>query len=130
MSTKAKVSADQLLEAASQLNPGELEQFVTQVIALQARRRAPSVTKTETELLMKINNGLPTDVRARYWVLIGKRQEESLTEEEYEELLRLSDQTEQLQVERLEALIELAQLRGTTLDALMDSLGIKAPPVQ
>jgi len=130
MATKAKVSADQLLEAASQLNPKELEQFVSQVIALQARRRVPSPSKTETELLMKINNGLPADVRARYRVLIKKRQEESLSEEEYEELIRLSDQTEWLQVERLEALIELAQLRGTTLDALMDSLGIKAPPVQ
>jgi hypothetical protein len=42
--------------------------------------------------------------------------------------LRLSDQIEHLEVERVEALGELARLRGTSLSSLMAELGIQAPP--
>jgi uncharacterized protein HemY len=78
---------------------------------------------------VKINNGLPAKVQQRYRKLIKLRQEERLTEDEYEELLRLTDDVEQKQVERLEALSELARFRGKSLRELMDMLGIKPPAV-
>jgi hypothetical protein len=42
-------------------------------------------------------------------------------------LLGLTDQVEQQEVERLQALGALAQLRKTTLGKLMDELGLQAP---
>jgi hypothetical protein len=39
----------------------------------------------------------------------------------------LTDQVEQLQANRAAALVEVAQLRQTTLAQLMDDLGIQAP---
>lgn len=43
------------------------------------------------------------------------------------ELLEITDQVEQRDAQRLNALVELAQLRGTTLDTLLEPLGIAAP---
>jgi hypothetical protein len=59
----AQVSPDKLLEAIEEMDQAELEQFVSQVIALQARRRAPGLSQDESDLLIKINQGLPADVQ-------------------------------------------------------------------
>jgi len=121
---EAELTAEELLKAVTQLGPAELERFVSEVILLQAHRRAPSLPRRESELLQAINEGLPAEVRARYDALIAKRDEETLTPDEYSELLRLSDQIEELHAQRMEALGELARLRQTSLPDLMDRLGI------
>lgn len=117
------------MEAVGQFSQTEFEQFVEEVIALRARRRAPSLPHPESELLMKINQQLPTDVQGRFDELVTKRQDEALTTEEHEELLRLIEQVEAGDVTRIEALAELAQLRGLSLDELMDQLGIQTPEI-
>lgn len=126
---EAELSTDKLLEAVKQLSLRELDSFIEQVLAFQAERKAPALPVDETALLLKINNGPPAKVQQRYRKLIKLRQEERLTQDEYEELLRLTDDVEQKQVERLEALAELARLRGKSLRELMDVLGIKPPAV-
>ncbi|MEK6284506.1 MAG: hypothetical protein AABO57_02055 [Acidobacteriota bacterium] len=75
----------------------------------------------------RINEALPAELMARLCELEAKRDNSSLSEAEAEELLTLSDRAEQLHAERLEALADLAKLRGTTLTALMDQLGIRFP---
>jgi DNA repair photolyase len=125
---EAHFSADDLLKAIEQLENTELERFVERLIDLKAQRSAPSLSEGETELLSRINRGLPSDLADRYRRLIEKRRAASLLPEEHEELLRLSDQTERLEAERVEALAELARLRGTSLTRLMSDLGIQAPP--
>lgn len=123
---EAQLSFDKLVEAASQLSLPDLERFSTQVLTLQARRKAPNLSKAETELLMKINQGLSPEVRHRYSELIEKRDSETLSEGDYQELLNLTDQVELRQAERIEALGQLAQLRGETVQKLMKSLEIPA----
>jgi hypothetical protein len=123
----AQVSPDKLLEAIEKMNSAELERFVSQVIALQARRRAPGLPQGESELLIKINKAFPPDVQRKLNELIAKRQAETLTPGEHEELLRLIEQSEKAEAARVEALAQLAALRGVSLTALMDDLGIKAP---
>ena len=124
---EAQVSSDELLKAVGQLSPSDLERFVSDVIALQAQRKAPSVPYAEAELLLKINQGIPASIRDRYQALIAKRQSETLNAEEHGELLHLTDQVEQLEAQRVAYLAELARLRRTTLTALMQTLGISAP---
>jgi pantothenate kinase len=58
----------------------------------------------------------------RYHALIEKRQTETLTPEEHEELITLSDQLEEANVDRIRALADLAQLRQTSINALMAEL--------
>jgi len=51
-------------------------------------------------------------------------QNETISEREYEELLSLWQEVERRNVERLKALIELAKLRGVSVQELMRQLGI------
>ena len=124
---EAQLSFDELLKAVEQLSLPELEQFVLQVIALQARRKAPSLPQDEAKLLLKINQGVPPDIQKRYDELIAKRRAETLTPDEHSELLRLTDQVEETEAKRMEYMAELARLRKTSLTALMKDLGIRPP---
>ena len=124
----AEVTRDDILKAIDQLDEQELDELVTGVLKLRARRRAPTLSKEESELLLRINEGTPPSLRARYWELIEKRRDETLTPDEYQELLHLTDVVEGFQTERVRNLVKLAQLRGVTLDQLMQDLGIKPPP--
>jgi hypothetical protein len=124
---KAQVSPDELLKGVEQLSLPELEHFVSQVIALQARRRSPNLPKNEADLLLKINQGLPSDTKKRYDELVTKRKAETLTADEHQELLRLIDQIEKSNAKRAECLVDLARLRDTSLTTLMKNLGIRPP---
>jgi hypothetical protein len=116
-----------LLKAVEQLSQEDLEQFVSQVIELQAQRKATSLPKNEAELLIKINQGIPLDTQKVYNELIVKREAETLTVEEHQHLLLLTEQIEKLQAQRVQYLAELASIRGVSLTALMDDLEIEMP---
>src|SRR6476659_5877437 len=124
---QADVSVDVLVKAVEQLSETELRQFTAQVLALNAKRIAPSVTQEEATLLLQINTSLPADVQRRFDELIVKRDAETLNPEEYAELLRLTQQVEAFDMVRLEALTKLAALRGVTLPELMRQLEMKPP---
>lgn len=124
---EAQVSGQDLLKAVEQLAPSDLQQFVEEVLALRARRLSPCLSRDEAQLLSQINQGLPEDLRQRYEQLIVRRREEVLTPDEHAELLRLTDDVERREADRLRALTELAQLRKVSLSALMKALGIRAP---
>jgi len=81
----------------------------------------------EAALLREINRGLPAQTWQHYGELKEKRRAETLTPEEHAELIALSDQIEEMNVRRMEAVVELARLRQISVDALMDDLGIKSP---
>ncbi len=79
---------------------------------------------TEASLLNQINTGLSQETWKHYHSLIQKRQAETLTEEDYTQLIELSTRLETLNVQRIQALIHLATLRNRTLDEVMQDLGI------
>jgi hypothetical protein len=124
---EAQITSDELLKAVEQLSPADLERFVAQVIALRAQQKAPHLPKAEAELLLKINQGLPDDLGERYIELKAKRQAETLTPKERQELVRLTAQVEKIQAQRAEYLAKLARLRKTTLTTLMENLGLQSP---
>jgi len=115
---------EQLLKAVAELPDEEIGRFTEQVIAIRARRVAPSLPAEEENLLQRINRVFPTDDQLRYDALVAKRRDEALAPDEYDELLRLSDRYEVHDAARIAALSELAQLRGVPLNDLMTSLGI------
>jgi len=124
---ETELSTDKLLKAVGQLNKSELEQFVSQVINLRAQRLVHSLSQAEAQLIVKINQGLPPEVQKRYDELIDKRREESLSSDEYDELLRLTDQIENLEARRMGYLSELARYRKVSLTELMENMGIQPP---
>jgi hypothetical protein len=123
----AQVSHEQLLRAVEQMPSEELGAFVTQVLALRARRDASATSPEESELIERINKGLPPEFQKNYDELVAKRQAGTLSADEHRELLRLSNEIERLNAERLEHLAQLARLRQTSLPELMHALGIEAP---
>lgn len=78
----------------------------------------------EAALLQRINQSLPPEAWARYERLLAQRDAESLSPTDQAELIALSDQLETLNVQRLAALAELAQLRGLTVSMLSTQLGL------
>jgi len=124
---EAQLSSEELLRAIRQLSPAELEQLVAQIMALRAQLTAPRLSPPETDLLLRINQGLPEELRQSYNTLVAKRQAQTLKPDEHAELLRLTDEVEKLEGARLEALLELAKLRQTSLSSLMQTLGLPVP---
>ena len=127
VTSRIEIDFEEVLKGMARLQMKDPERFVDQVIALQAQRRAPSLPKNEAELLQKINQGLPDEVRKRYEELNGKLHEETITPEEHQELLQLVDRIELADAERLQHLIELASIRNVSVDTLLNQLDIRRP---
>jgi len=125
--TSSRHSTEQIISAVAQLSLSELERVFDRVLALQAERKAAHLSPVESKLLVRINQGLLPELRERLAYLKARREDESITENEYEELTRLSDQAEELHAERMAAMVELAKLRGVSLPELMNQLGIHFP---
>lgn len=121
---KTQISAQELIDAADQLDGTDLEAVTDRLLVMRAERRAPHLSHEETDLLLKINTPLPEETWRRYSSLYAKLEPDTLTAEEQAELLELINVVEMDNARRIGYLIELARLRGTTLDALMKSLGI------
>jgi hypothetical protein len=120
-------SVKAILTTLRQMPIAELEELVDQVIAIRAERVAPHLTADESALMDRINKGLPAEDRARMRALIERRDDETITTEEWQELATLTDRLELLHADHLAALAELAKLRGVTLDEIMSQLGIQFP---
>jgi hypothetical protein len=69
--------------------------------------------------------GIPPQLQERYDILITKRRTNTLTNEEYQELLELGDRIEAIDVKRIEYLSELAKLRQTSLTSLIQELQLQ-----
>jgi hypothetical protein len=84
----------------------------------------------EAELVARITEGFPQGFWERYRALVALRDAETLTEDEYEELLACSDRVEEKTARRATDLVRLATLRGlplcgATLDALIEEFDIR-----
>ena len=124
---ETELTTDNLLKAVGQLNKHEIEQFVSQVINLRAQRLVHRLSQAEANFIVKINQGLPAEVQEQYEELIDKRRDEALSSEEYSELLRLTDQIEKMEAQRMLYLSELALYRKVSLTELMENMGIQPP---
>jgi hypothetical protein len=123
-----QIETNQLLKAALQMPEAELKNFVAQLVSLKARQKVPTLSQRESELLLKINRGLPPALQERLSELIQKRRAEAISNKELRELKKLTDQVEKLDAERLELLTELAALRHVPLRKLIKQLGLKPVP--
>ncbi|WP_016952755.1 hypothetical protein [Anabaena sp. PCC 7108] len=122
---EVQLSSQELLKAVEQLKQQDLEKLVSQIIILQAHKKADTLLKNEAELFIHNNQDIPPTFLNYHNKLIAKKEEEKLTDEEYKELLYLSEQIDKLQAHRLEYLANLALLHGISLTKLMQNLGFQ-----
>ncbi len=115
---KTHVSFEQLLDAVSRLTPEDLDRFIEHINSLRSKRSSQA---SESRLLALVQQPVDPRSNERY---LQKHQSENLSEdgEEYQELLSLTAQREQHHARRLEALVQLADKRDTSLDEVMGLL--------
>jgi hypothetical protein len=73
---------------------------------------APSLPAEEASLLKDINQGISLEQMARYQELIRKRQQETISQVEFDELQEFTARLEDLQTLRARSMAKLAKLRG------------------
>jgi hypothetical protein len=82
----------------------------------------------EAGLLERINEALPEATWARYDALKEKRDQGTLTDVEHAELIGLVNEVEIWNARRLEAVAELARLRGVPFPDMVRQLGLGPRP--
>jgi len=114
-----------IFQTLSSLSLSDLDQVMKQVIGLRKQKLPGVLSQVEADLLKRINTPPPFEIQQRYNYLIDLRKQEKLTDDEYQELLELTTFTENLNVKRLENLLQLAKLRNISLDDLIEQLELK-----
>lgn len=123
MPVQLEVTTENLLSAVAKMPDGEFDRFVER--AKKLRTKAAKVSGKEVDLLHKINTIFPTNKRIRYNELYAKFKEGDLTPKEYNEVTKLSDEFEMLNVKRLELVAEIAKMRNQPFAKVFKDLGLK-----
>jgi hypothetical protein len=119
-----QLTMEQLLAAVKQLSPDELREFTEQFAAWQKQHDQQDEEEAALLAVVEENSRLPPPEQRRYEQLRHKRERRTLTERELAQYQALLQQLEARNVKRIEALIALAQRRGTTLRGVMRELGL------
>lgn len=119
------VTAQWLLQAVQRMDDVTFNQFYRQIITIRAERLDTSLDTQERVLLETVaNSHLPPVDQARLLLLAEKLETETIDLKEQTELAQLTNRSEQLNVERLTAVNELATLRRQPFHDLMQELGL------
>jgi len=106
----------------------EPERYVLQIVEERLRQAddgdARRLPRDESELMMQISQGLPTETWEQYHGLVAELHAETLTPERHKTLIALTDQVEIDHARRMESVLALARLRGTSLEEQMRALGM------
>lgn len=124
VNSNINISVQDILKGVSNLETNELEYFLTEVSQILAQRKANHLSEREAGLLQKIHHNIPLEIRQKHKDLSDKLDAETITNTEYEELKSIITVIEKGDVERLHAMVELAQIRNVTLDELMEQLAL------
>ena len=98
---------------------------VEELVNRELRNLWPPQEPSESKLLTEINDGFPPSFWERYKTLRARLDEHTLVGPDHDDFLKMVDQVEQKQATRLEALAQLAKLRGVSLPAIIRSLGLE-----
>jgi hypothetical protein len=120
----AQLTVEHLMVAVKQLSPAELHEFMQQLATWQQHNGQPAAEEAALLECIQANSRLPAAEQRRYERLRRKCERRTLTERELTEYQALLQQLEARNVKRIEALIALAQRRGTTLRGMMAELGL------
>jgi hypothetical protein len=125
---QTEIDTRTFLLGAAGLQLNELERLVGELNILIARKKSARNDGRERQLLHLINQtALESDQRARYLALVEKLEDDTMSEEEHREYMVLVERDEQLRNDRVQYLVELAQLRDVSLPRLMENLGLNPP---
>ena len=125
MAVHLEITTENLLNAVVQMPENEFKRFVENAKKLRTKHNKQTLSTTETNLILKINSVFAEFPHQKYKELNAKFESDSLSQNEYQELLKMSDEREILNAKRLEYIGELSKIRHQTLEDIMKQLGIK-----
>lgn len=110
----------ELIRGVEELSSSEFEVFYRKLQTLRLQKLPESIAEKEQKLLKKINTPFTKKKNLRFHLLIAKRDTQSLTKEEYEELLVLTEAFEKYELRRLKLLAKLADLKKISLPEVIN----------
>lgn len=112
----------------AQMDTDDLEDFVQKASAVLTQRKTTNIKARETELLQRLNEEciLPEIHWLHFRELLQKRAIQPLSETEEMQLENLIEEEELLRIKRIKILGELAQLKGVTLQQIVEELDIQS----
>ncbi len=123
-----EVINENLLSAFVEMPEKEFERFIEEIKRLRSNSNRISWTEDELKIIKKIEECKYTTEEEKYFAnLVKKRQCETISEGEFEELSKLTDEGEERTLKRLKLLAKLATLKNKSLDEIMKILDIRPP---
>ena len=113
-----------ILEGASKLDSRALSHLAEEIHQLIAKKKAKSLSKEETILIKKINHPIDKVIIEQFDHLHKKQKTIGLSDEEYNQLIDLSNQIELKDIQRLENMLQLSNLWKISLNELREKLQI------
>ncbi len=110
-----QITINELLKSVGQLSTLEFEEFFMKIQSLRAQKVPSNVNDEENKLLKQIKTGLLSPKQVRFEYLIARRDARSITEREYQELLKLTEEIERKDIDRLKRIAKLADLKNMSL---------------
>lgn len=112
-----EISTENLLNAVVRMPEKDFERFF---------KSAKQIKERETKLINRLGDfDLSVEKKKVYRQLLKKFRAEKISSEEHRQLITLTDELENLNVERIKCLIEIAEFRNSTLDEVLKDLNIK-----
>ena len=105
-----------------------VERLITRAIEERwaTASKVSHLSDAEADLLQRIAAAVPAAIRQQRQKLHALSQQRGLTDEERDQYLRLTDQIETAEAERIELLSQLAALRGTSIPDVARQLGLRS----
>ena len=123
-----EISTENLLGIVLQMPEKDFNQFIEKARKLRQKSVKTEWTKREIELIKQVNECvLSNEEQTRFDKLVKKRRAEKISQNELQELIDLTEKSENLNVERVKILLTLAKSKKINIDEVMEKLGIKPP---
>jgi len=114
---RVEITTENLLSAVVQMTADDFERFF---------QDAKRLKKREVNLIAKLDKfNLSAEDEKIYRDLLRKFRAEKITEMEHKLLISLTEELEDLNVERMKCLVEISQIRKKSLREVMKELDIK-----
>lgn len=113
-----------------QMPEKDFEKFFEKAKNLRSDSNRIGWTKDELKIIKKIEECKYTPEEEKHFAnLVTKRQNETISESEFEELSELTNEGEERTLKRLKLLVKLATLKNKSLDEIMKILEIRSPAI-
>lgn len=120
-----QVSVSDILSTAKQLDVKHLDELLRELNIIRVQKiGVPILDVVEAKHLQNINLGFDSEKWDRLQFLDWKSEFDALNDDEEKEALELAEAYEEYSVERLKSIGQLAILRGTTIDKVIEQLGL------